>query len=260
MKELDSTLLFRLEDRREGVELTPDTVDLPTLRGFLDEVESFVRGDEPSPNLRESQVKIEEGSIKLLVLVSVVLAQSVVGDLKRLAESGDLDTMQPKRASIMEKWQSRSVSSEFMTYSLGLENAKEPIVRVNRDTTWKHGQADSWVAVEKYLTGRVVDLGGKKKPNVHLVLEDGTTLKVGASEARLAAEKENHLYQELTLRVEAEENILTGDLRNIRLLEFQKQANHVDEKALEKLWQRGREAWSSVDDPVKWVEEIRGHG
>jgi hypothetical protein len=256
----ESTLQFKLEEKRDGVDVTPDTVDLPTLRGFLEEVEGFVKGDEPNPNLRESQVKIEEGSLKVMVFVPIILAHSVTADLERVAESGDLDSMQPKRASILEKWQARSGSSESLSYSLGLENSVEPIVRISKENQLKHGQADSWVAIEKYISGRVVDQGGKKKPNVHLVLEDGSSLKVSATEALLAAEKDNHLYQEMTLRVEAEEHLQTGALRNIRLLEFQKQETEIDEEALEKLWKRGTEAWSSVKDSVKWVEELRGHG
>ena len=128
------------------------------------------------------------------------------------------------------------------------------------ETTFQHGGENAWVAVEKYLTGKVVDAGGKQKPNVHLVLTDsGTDIVVDATEQQLGEEKENQLYKQVTLRVRAEQHLKTKALRNIRLIEFLPRATEVDEEALASLWKKGRKAWHDVKSPSKWVDQLRGN-
>ena len=39
----------------------------------------------------------------------------------------------------------------------------------------------------------------------------------------------------------------------------QRHTNEVDEKALELLWKKGREAWKDVKSATGWVEELRGN-
>src|SRR4051812_41311115 len=101
-------LEFRLEDEVQGLPITPETVDFPTLRGYLAEVETLIKGDEPGASLADSRVRIEEGSVKVLAFVSALLAASVNQDLIRVAEGCDLDKVQPRRADIMESWQTRA--------------------------------------------------------------------------------------------------------------------------------------------------------
>ena len=80
-------LEFSLEDRIDGLPLTPETVDLPTLRRFLEEVETLVKGNVLSETLSQSRVRIEEGSLKVRTLVTALLAANVAADLGRLAET-----------------------------------------------------------------------------------------------------------------------------------------------------------------------------
>ena len=112
---------------------------------------------------------------------------------------------------------------------------------------------------EKHLTGKVIDLGGKS-PNVHLILTDtGETVCVDATEQQLAAEKENHAYKNVTLRVQGEQHLRTKELRNLRLIQFSPQTTEVDEQSLASLWQKGREAWKEVNSAAGWVESLRGN-
>ncbi len=52
---------FSLDDVVGGSHLTPETVDLPTLRGFIEEVETLIKGELQGASLAESQVRIQEG-------------------------------------------------------------------------------------------------------------------------------------------------------------------------------------------------------
>jgi hypothetical protein len=252
-------LEFVLDDTKDGLRLTPGTVDFPTLRGFLVEVEQLIKGNAPAASLNDSRVWIEDGSVKVVVLVPHLLAEDVRGDLARLEATGDLDQIQQNRSNVIEHWQNRTRSAPTRTYSILREPGSAPF-RVTRDTQLRHLGENSWVSVEKYLTGKVVNAGGKQDPNVHLVLSDtGETVKVGATEEQLGAEKENQLYKDVTLRVKGEQHLRTKALRNIRLIQFLGQSGEADEGVLANLWQNGREAWRGVPSPAVWVESLRGN-
>jgi hypothetical protein len=252
-------LEFSLDDRVDDQPLTPETVDLPTLRGFLEEVETLVKGDVLSETLAQSRVRIEEGSLKVVALVSSLLAANVKADIAKLKETGDLDAIQPKRAQIIERWQTRARRSPYRRYAIG-DTEHDHQVRIEDTTTFQHRSENAWVAVEKYLTGKVVDAGGKQNPNVHLVLADsGDDVLVQATEQQLGEEKDNQLYKEVTLRVQAEQHLRTKALRNIRLIQFLPRGTEVDEQALGSLWEKGREAWKDVKSPKDWVDNLRGN-
>jgi hypothetical protein len=251
---------FALEDRIGNQPVTPETVDLPTLRAFLDEVETLIKGNVTgaSITLAESRVRIEEGSLKVVALISTLLAADLESDLSQLRDSGDLDVIQPKRAEIIEQWQARARRMPYRSYSIG--GRRQPKVKIASTSEFQHGGEKAWVSVEKYLTGKVYDIGGKQNPNVHVILSDsGNDMVIQATEQQLGGERENQLYKEVTLHVQAEQHLRTKVLRNIRLLEFLPQAADVDENALQLLWEKGREAWKDVDSPTDWLEKLRGN-
>lgn len=250
-------LEFSLDDVVGGQPLTPETVDLPTLRGFLEDVETLIKGDVPGASLADSRVRIEPGSIRVVALVASLLAADVRADLTKLDQTGDLDAIQPKRAQVIERWQVRARRSPRRVYSIP---AARHAIRITNSTQFQHGSENAWVSVEKHLSGKVVDLGGKQDPNVHLVLTDsGESVRVGATEQQLAAEKENQLYKTVTLRVQGEQHLRTKALRNLRLIQFSPQAAEADEQALAALWEKGRKAWKDVKSAAGWVEALRGN-
>ena len=212
-----TNLEFSLTDEVGGRPLTPETVDLPTLRGFLEEVETLIKGDMPGASLADSQVRIEKGSVKIAALVAALLASDARADLATLSQSGDLDLIQPRRAKVVEDWQKRARHSAVRVYAI-LPGQGAKVIRITSTSQFQHGGEKAWVSVEKYLTGKVVDLGGKQKPNVHLILADtGESMRVDATEQQLAAEKQNQLYKDVTLRVQGEQHLHTKALRNLRL-------------------------------------------
>lgn len=255
LKELE----FCLDDVIRGQPLTVENVDLPTLRGFLEDVETLIKGNVPGASLADSRVRIETGSVKIVALVASLLAADLHADMAKLAETGDLDAVQPKRATIIERWQSRAQHAPSRRYFIS-GAARIPAISVLSSSQFQHRNENSWVSVEKYLTGKVVDAGGKQDPNVHLVLAgSGETLCVSATEQQLGAEKENQLYKEVTLRVQAKQHLRTKQLREIRLIQFLPHTAEVDEPALAALWQKGRNAWRNVQSATGWVETLRGN-
>ena len=184
-------------------------MDLPTLRGFLQEVEILIKGDVPSASLADSRVRIEDGSLKLVALVAQLLAADMRTDLVKLTS--------------LAIWTPSNPSAPRSSSNGSCAHAAHPractpspprtcahSIRITNTTQFQHGSENAWVTIEKYLTGKVVNAGGKQDPNVHLVLADtGETIKIDATEQQLAAEKENQLYKDVTLRVQAEQHLRT---------------------------------------------------
>jgi hypothetical protein len=102
--------------------------------------------------------------------------------------------IQPRRAEVIEQWQARVRRSPSRVYAIGTDSTVH-LLRVASTSQFQHVSENAWVSVERYLTGRVVDLGDKQNPNVHLVLtETGKSLRIDATEEQLGSEKENQLY------------------------------------------------------------------
>lgn len=251
-------LSFALHDQVDGQPLTPQNVDLLTLHQFMGEVIALLQGDFSRAEIGQPSVAITDGSVKLISLVPVVVAASVHHDLSDLASAGDLDAIATKRAEVIENWQARAAKEgSKRRYDLTADvEGETPIhLRISNETHYRHKQQDAWVLAEKYLTGRVVDLGGKTKPNVHLVLPSGDSVKIDATEAQL--EGADYLYKEMTLNVNVKEHIRTGEIRQARLIDVVRPQKEVDDDKLKALWRKGKEAWAGVSSPTEWVERLR---
>lgn len=254
----EHSVSFSLHDEVEGRTLTPQNVDLLTLHQFMGEVISLIQGDFTRVELGQPSVAIEDGSVKLVSLVPMIIAASLHHDLAGLANTQDLDSISSKRAEVIENWQARSAKDgSKRRYNLqALVDDEAPAqLEISPATQYRHLQRDSWVNAEKYLTGRVVDLGGKTKPNVHLVLASGQSVKIEATEDQL--EGADYLYKSMILNVRVKEHIRTGEIRQARLIDVVKPIKEVDEDKLKALWRKGKEAWAGISSPTEWVENLR---
>lgn len=68
----------------------------------------------------------------------------------------------------------------------------------------------------------------------------------------------NRLYKLAMMRIKAEYNVLTRELRNARLLEFVEYAPSINDDDLARLTRRGAVAWKDVPNATTWVDELRG--
>jgi hypothetical protein len=62
------------------------------------------------------------------------------------------------------------------------------------------------------------------------------------------------------LHVVAEENLSTGELRNLRLQAFESHHPAYDDNEFQQLVRKGTAAWAGVSDTAQWVEALRGEG
>ena len=248
-----NALSFALNDRINDAPVGPAHVPLALLGQFQKDVGEFLAGSGKDIDPGQVIISIEEGSLAL-VASGLLAATSLWADVEQLQNPAALGLIDPKRASVMERWQAAARKYPHRSYRLA-DQAGSVTVRVDGNTDFRNQVEAVWVTVEKFLNGQVTDLGGTSKANVHLKLDSGKVLTIASSQQLLADEESNRLYKPALLRVSAEENLRTGELRNLTLLAFEAQQPVWDEAEFNKLVQKGTQAWADVPDG--WLEDLR---
>ncbi len=247
---------FTLIDRSAGHEATPDRVPLGELASFVADVETFLRGENRDTDTAALDVAVKAGSLAIQT-VPMLPAAALLRDLLALLKGELLDMLDVRRRDVIAKWQKSARGSPLVAYRISAPFLPRPVV-VDVDTDYRVDDADQWVAVERYIRGEILDLGGATRANAHVRLPDGSTLKVNTERSVLRDETVNRLYKCAVLRIRARYNVMTRQLRDARLLEFVEYAPTFDEAELETLTRRGAKAWEAVDDATAWVDELRG--
>lgn len=247
------TLRFALHDRVQGDEVGPAHVPLALLGQFQKDVSEFLAGSGKDVDSNQVIVAIEEGSLAL-VAHGLLAAGALWADLERLRDPASLGKVDPRRGAVMARWQAAARKHPDRRYTLA-EQDGATIVCVDVESDYRDPMEAVWVPVEKYLHGQITDLGGASKANVHLKLDTGKALTIASSQQVLADEERNRLYKPAVLRISAEENLSTGELRNLTLLGFEDPRTGWDEAAFDELVRKGTRAWADLPDD--WLETLR---
>lgn len=249
-------ITIALIDRTAGFEANPERVRLGDLVEFSKDVANFLRGEDKSVDTNTLEVAIRAGSLAIET-GPLLSAPGLFRDLRSLLSGELLDSLDTKRREVTERWQKSARESRQVAYRISAPFLDRPVV-IDSESDYHADDADQWVQVERYIRGEIQDLGGSTKANAHVKLPDGRTLKVTAERDVLRDDSVNRLYKVAMLRIKAEYNVLTRDLRNARLVEFVEHATKVDEEELARLIRRGANAWKDIPDATAWVDELRG--
>lgn len=249
-------LRFSVSDRINDAEVGPRHVPLNLLGDFQKDVSEFLRGSARDVDPAEVLVSVEEGSLAFIA-TGLLAALTLWTDLEHLKFPDSLNLIDPKRASVVERWQTSARQNSHRKYQVSDKTANISLF-VDGSTDFRKSD-EVWVAVEKYVHGKVVNWGGKTKSNVHLEMSDGTVLIVSAMQKQLAQEEHNRLYRPALLHISAEENLLTGAIRNQVLLAFESHQPAFDETEFQLMVERGTAAWSEVPNVTDWLEDLRGN-
>lgn len=249
-------ITIALIDNSAGFEATPDRVRLGDLAGFSSDVATFLRGEDKDVDTNTLEVAVREGSLAIET-VPLLSAPNLFRDLRTLLGGEKLDNLDAKRREVMERWQKTARQTKQVAYRISAPFLDRSI-EINAESDYHADDADQWVQVERYVRGEIQNIGGSTKANAHIKLPDGRTLTVTTERDVLRNDTVNRLYKLAMLRIKAEYNVETRELRNARLVEFVEHASTVDEEALSRLTRRGAVAWKDVPNATTWVDELRG--
>jgi hypothetical protein len=247
-------LTLSLEDDSPGYDISPARVPLATLASFASDVRDFLKGSGRDADADAAEVAVVHGS--LAVQARDFSSPSLIHDLRLLESGTDISGIDPKRRTIIQKWQAAADRKASMRFKISTPSGA--VVAITHQTRFKAEQARTIVNVERYIRGEVVDLGGSTQANAHIKLPDGKTLVVQTDRALIRAETENHLYKEVHVRIRASMDLATGELIDAQLVEFVHYKPKFDQQQFARLTANGEQAWSDAEDPATWVRHIRG--
>jgi len=240
----------------EGHAITPNNVRLGDLAQFADDAKKLLQGNGKEVDANNLLVSIQHGSMALVT--ESLYAPKLFDDLRRLKVQSILDgRIDPVRRAVIQSWQQTARKFHDLKVRISADFLKSPLI-ISADTDYHYDDANHWVQVERYIQGVIEDLGGAKKPNAHIRLADGRHLTVSADKDLLGKDTVNRLYKPAMLRIRADYNIITRDLRNIRLLHFVEHSHALDEAQFKRMTERGRGAWQGIHSATEWVDELRG--
>ena len=250
-------LRFAVSDRINDIDVSPSRVSLALLGEFQEDVSKFLKGSSRDVDPTKVLVSIEDGSLAF-VAGGLLAASSLWADIEHLKSTDSLSLIDPTRAKVVERWQANAQKNPHRRYLVADQVSKMSFFSVDSTSQFRKME-NLWVHVEKYLYGNIVDMGGSAKANVHLKLENGVMLTIASTQDKLAEDEKNRLYRPGLLHVTAEENLLTGELRNLHLLSFEVYEPRYDEAEFNLMVERGTKAWADVPDSTAWLETLRGN-
>ncbi|KAF0093350.1 MAG: Uncharacterized protein E1N59_2944 [Puniceicoccaceae bacterium 5H] len=255
---MTESLQFTLRAQVDDQEVTPASIPLTLFTQFNDQVQAFIFGGAKPRKQENIRVSVESGSYRLRVELDSERLERIEKDLQVL-QTGDKAGVNPRRIEVLGKWEAAS-KAEGLVYEIGSSRLPRSI-SIDRETRFYDSSQRFWVTTEKFLHGTVLDLGGTKKVNLHLCLKDsGKTLIINTDAEYLRRQEENHLYKERIVQVRGEEHLVTGELRNLWLLQIRPVRRKANEAALRERIALGTESWKDIPDANTWLEDLRGYG
>ena len=249
-------LRFSVSDRVGGHDVTPETIPLGLLRDFVKDVATFIRGNDREIDAADLLVSVAKGSLALESHHELPEGLAIWQDIEQLYR-GHLDGVDTKRASVAEKWRIDAMKHPDRVFRVA-DTSNINVLAIDASTFFTRELQSNWVSVERYLYGTVEDFGGITAPNIHLRLDDGTSLKIDATRDQIREQELNPVYHAVVMRVELEEDLVTGEKRSARFLGFANYDPRIDEDEYNKAIEIGRTAWKDTGDAADWVRKIRG--
>lgn len=257
---MSNKLYFSVEDLVSGKQTSPDNISLPLLQELTESMSKFIRGNSTKTNLNDISISVRSGSFALVADASPLVSDAI-NDYRIVKKTGSLDNIDSIRAKVLRSLQEKAKKNSNRIYTISDSDTPSEShgIIFTSGTNYKTSRTDQWARTEMFMYGKVVDMGGKTKTNVHIVLDNGDMIVLDADSQKIADDSENRLYKDQLVKVSAEQNLETKRIKNVSLLEFVKYSPHFDEDEFDRISKEVEHSWADVPDIATWVEETRGN-
>lgn len=239
-----------------GKPLMPEDFDIRSLRDLLAEVEVLLY-----PNDRRDRpvisYEVQEGSVRNIFRTGMQAVATAGAVLALVNSTGSLDVLEPRTAGALEAMQRWAIEND-QAFILRSNATGLTELRIDRSTSYQRTEATA-VETEVYLYGKVVDAGGKERPNIHLQVDGQGMFVIDAQEKFLAGLKENILYHTMGVRATGRQNLQTGEIekRSLRLIELIDYEQRFQEDYVKRLQAKASQ-WLKNVDPDQYLRAVRG--
>lgn len=252
----------KITGTRAGQPLRPELLDVDEWIKLLQHARDLLYPEGKHPQIG---IRMEPGSARLLLSAEagvVIQAHALLEELNRHRSLSILKAKQREVIYFFQRW----ASEAKLAFQLGQPQklAQGLLIDPHTSVSWIREES-VWVTAELYLTGTITRIGGKAQPSLHLDTPDYGfgTLIVAAPQSLLADDSKNRLYKKQQLRIQIQQQVMTGefDPKSAALLEFIDftATSETPDAYLDRLIQQAAPRWSAIDDPEKWLKEVRGY-
>lgn len=257
MLEKTGQIEIHISGRQGAFDLSPGTYDIKHILTTLQHVEGLLFGGAK----RERPLvtyEIREGSVRHVLTTALQTIIGFAAVLQAVQTQGDLDFLQPDTAKALEFFQAEARQHNYrFEISTSLAAAQGLVIDA---TTRYERTAATWVEAEFYFYGRITDMGGTSRPNIHLQTAEAGKVVLQATTEELRQIEGNHLYRDYGVRATGQQDIRTGEVNrsNLRLLEIVDYESRYDAQYLATLRRKAaKNTWPQ--DPDAWLRELRGY-
>lgn len=239
--------------------LHPKDIDISETKELLSDAEILLFPTKAEKEERPRvSYEVKEGSVKNLFFIPTAKAIMFTALMSEVGKRGSVDLLEPKAAAIIDKWQRKSYTTG-REYSIASSISNDnPFVTISKETQFIAPQSD-WVNTSLYLYGKIFEEGGLSKINLHILTDRYGKLVVDATEEQLT-KGANKLFQVYGLWVKGKQNLQSGALKDLSLIDFLTYQAEYDELALRKLIDKASLSWKKIKDKDLWLSDIRGGG
>ncbi len=238
-------------------DVLPHEFDISSLMDLLKNVENLLY-----PNDKKKRpiisYEVKEGSTRNIIRTiagPIIAVNAILNQIGNEKSIDSIDPVQGKAIQNIQEWAAKNNQNLIIKTSLkGTSN-----LEVSRTTQYYRSE-NIWLDSDLYLYGKIVNMGGKTNPNIHLATDDHGLVTIQTSEEVLANQRDNRLYKYAGIHVQAKQNVKSGQLdkNEVKLLDFIDYEQSYDDNYLSSLINKASKSWKDIPDTDKWLSEIRG--
>ncbi|MEP7238948.1 MAG: hypothetical protein ABI685_13810 [Ferruginibacter sp.] len=254
--EISSYISIKLIGKTSQGNLNPKDIDIAETKELLADVETLLF---PTKAEKEERPRVSyevlEGSVKNLFFIPAANVIMFTALMSEVDKQGNTDLLQQKAAAVIDKWQKKAFATG-REYTITSSVNETPFLIINRDTKFIAPQTD-WVNTNLYLYGEIFEEGGLSSSNLHILTDRYGKLTVDATKEQLTSGT-NKLYNIYGLWVKGKQNVATGFLKDLSLIDFLTHQLDYDELALNKLIEKASVSWKKVNNKDAWLRDVKG--
>ncbi|MDP5169578.1 MAG: hypothetical protein NWR72_04985 [Bacteroidia bacterium] len=252
------TFVIHIEGQRSGKPLGMDSLDV---KDWIDSLQygTDLLFPEGGKNRPQVSPQVEEGSIKFLFVTAIAAVIQVHALLSKINQTKELGILPQKQIKAI-RYFANLARKESLQITLGDTTSLHQGLFLDKNTEFQPDNS-AWIQVEPIVWGKVINIGGKTNPNIHLETKEFGTLIIQSSEEELADQKKNRLYHPQQLQIQISQHAHTGeyDSSSARLIKFiDYDEAESNDQYLDRLIEAGSSAWADVQDPDLWLLQQRG--
>ena len=227
-------IIIKISGSRGNIELTPENYDIKEIMLVLESVEDLL-----FPNDKKDRpiisYKIEEGSVRNVFKTTLQYIIGFNAILGQINHSNNIDFLDFSTANAIEQFQEIAIKKNY-NFIISTSVSESNNLIINKETNLYRTES-VWADAEFYFYGKITNMGGKDKANIHLVTDELGTVIIQTPKTELEKIENNPLYKNFGVRATGKQRLESGEIdrHSLKFIEIINYQPKYDENYLNSL-------------------------